>query len=82
MATKNRLGGGTLLPAKKGTCLECATEHPPEQPHNQQSLFYQYAFYQTHGRWPTWKDAMEHCTAEMKADWIKALREHGVEVPQ
>ena len=41
---------GTLLPAPKGTCPECAVKHDPDQPHNQQSLFYQYHFYHEHGR--------------------------------
>lgn len=75
-----KLGGFTLLPAKKGTCEQCATAHPPEQPHNQQSLFWQYWFYGKHGRWPKWADAMEHCSEKMKADWTRALAEHGVAV--
>lgn len=48
------LGPATLLPPPKGTCPECAINHAPELPHNQQSLFYQYSFYGKHGRWPTW----------------------------
>jgi hypothetical protein len=54
-------------------------KHEPEQPHNQQSLFYQYKFYNEHGRWPTWQDAMAHCTDEVKQIWREALKEHGVE---
>ncbi|UNC91661.1 hypothetical protein [Candidatus Contubernalis alkaliaceticus] len=69
-----------LLPPKPGVCQECATDHPSELPHNQQSLYYQYAFYAKHGRWPTWKDAMEHCSEEVKEMWIKALKEEGIEV--
>lgn len=61
-----------------GTCSKCATAHDPEQPHNQQSITYQYKFYDTHGRWPTWKDAMAHCSDEVKAFWIEALKEHGI----
>jgi len=49
------LGAFGLMPAAPGTCPECAVDHPPELPHNQQSLFYQYKFYNDHGRWPTWE---------------------------
>lgn len=66
-----------LLPAKEGTCPICATEHEPEMPHNQQSLFYQYRFYGIRGRWPTWADAVAHCD-EMKDHWETALRDRGV----
>ena len=61
-----------------GTCPECAVAHDPAQPHNRDSLYYQYNFYDEHGRWPTWADAMEHCTQEIKDFWIQALRERGV----
>lgn len=69
-----------LLPAKSGKCPECATDHEPEMPHNQQSLYYQYSFYGKYGRWPTWKDAMGHCTEEMQAQWIEGLISMGVKV--
>jgi len=59
--------GFVLLPAKPGTCPECAVEHEPSYPHNKQSLYYQYHFYAEHKRWPTWEDAMAHCSDEMKA---------------
>lgn len=77
------LGGFALLrPAvKDGQCPECATVHTPEMPHNQQSLFYQYSFREKHGRWPTWSDALAHCTPEMRAAWVAQLKVHGVEVP-
>jgi hypothetical protein len=71
---------GTLLPPPKGTCPACAVKHDPEMPHNQQSLYYQYHFYNKHGRWPTWKDAMLHCTDEIKAFWIEELGKHGINV--
>jgi len=69
-----------LLPAKPGTCLECAVEHDLAHPHNQQSLYYQYHFYADNGRWPTWGDAMAHCTDEMKAFWVEELAKHGIVV--
>lgn len=63
-----------------GTCPECTTEHPPGAPHNQQSLAYQYKFYGEHGRWPTWADAMAHCSDEVKTATLEVLRENGIEV--
>lgn len=75
-----RLGCMGMLPAAPGTCPECAVKHDPEQPHNQQSLFYQYHFFNEHGKWPTWKDAMEHCPEDIKKLWVDALKEQGVDV--
>lgn len=74
------LGAFALLPAKEGTCEECATAHPIELPHNAQSMFYQYHFFNSKGRWPNWKDAMEHCSDAMKNLWRKELRSKGVDV--
>jgi hypothetical protein len=71
-----------MLPAAPGRCPECATEHPPEQPHNRQSMFYQYSFCQQHGRWPTWNDAMSHCSPATQRQWREGLREIGVDVPE
>ncbi|HRR29660.1 MAG TPA: hypothetical protein P5270_09915 [Victivallales bacterium] len=51
-------GSIMMLPAKEGTCEWCATAHDPDQPHNAQSLFFQYRFYNEYGKWPTWTDAM------------------------
>lgn len=61
-----------------GTCPECAVKHEPEQPHNQQSLVYQYKFYDQHGRWPTWADAMAHCPDDVKTYWKEALSKRGI----
>ncbi len=69
-----------LLPPKEGTCPICATKHDPTLPHNQLSLYYQYRFYDEHGRWATWKDAMEHCTDEVKELWTIALKEKGISI--
>ena len=67
------LGGFAMLPAEKGACEQCGVKHEPELPHNLQSLMYQYRFYGEHGRWPTWDDAMAHCTGKMKAAWTQTL---------
>ena len=64
----------------EGTCPECAVAHDPEQPHNRDSLAYQYKFYDKHGRWPTWADAMAHCTPEIKEFWTKELNKRGVKI--
>ena len=62
-----------LVPAKPGTCPECATEHSPDEPHNRDSLYYQMRFYLQHRRSPSWDDAMAHCDAETKALWHNTL---------
>ena len=74
----SKKAGLMLLPAKPGTCPECATEHEPHLPHNHDSLYYQYHFYFQHERWPTWHDAMAHCDPQMKSFWIEALAKRGV----
>ncbi|MGC1304776.1 MAG: hypothetical protein WA840_20595 [Caulobacteraceae bacterium] len=69
-----------LLPPAKGTCIQCGREHDPAQPHDAQRLHYQYSFYGEHGRWPTWIDALTHCTPEIRAAWVARLTELGVDV--
>lgn len=69
---------GKLLPPKPGVCQECAVDHSPEEPHNQQSLCYQYHFYQRHERWPTWLDAMAHCAPETQEHWKRELVRLGI----
>jgi hypothetical protein len=72
---------GIMLPPAPHLCQKCAVDHKPEQPHNQQSMFWQYWFYrESNGRWPTWKDAMAHCSDETKGLWIEALKGHGIDV--
>ena len=71
------MNGLSLLPCKKDTCQECATDHDLEEPHNARSLYYQYKFYAEHGRWPKWSDAIKHCSAEIKNSWKKELKKLG-----
>lgn len=66
--------------APEGCCSQCWAEHEPEVPHNRDSLQYQYRFYAEHDRWPTWADAMAHCTPDVKRLWVQALARHGVQV--
>jgi hypothetical protein len=77
---KDRHGVRLLGATPPGTCPECAIKHDPDMPHNFQSLVYQYKYYDRHGRWPTWADAMAHCLPETKALWCEALKERGIEV--
>ena len=74
------LGSLNLMPPPEDTCPECAVNHEPELPHNQQSMFYQYKFYNEHGRWPSWEDAMAHCSDDMKELWRRELRKRGVDI--
>lgn len=80
--TAKLIPGGSmmLLPPKEGLCPECATDHPPEMPHNAQSLFYGVKFQMENDRSPDWRDAMAHCDEETKARWTAALIEAGVDV--
>jgi hypothetical protein len=73
---------GVLLGCAAHLCQECGGNHRPEEPHNKDSLRYQYAFYQKHDRWPTWWDAMEHCTPELREQWVEELKKHGVDQAQ
>ena len=77
---KDRHGMQMIGRVPEGTCPEWAVKHDPDQPHNRDSLAYQYSFYDRYGRWPTWADAMAHCPDEIKAFWTQALRERDVEV--
>ena len=65
---------GILLPPTPDKCQSCAVVHHPAQAHNAQSMFYQYWFYNQHGRWPTWVEAIAHCTPELRAQWERQLR--------
>lgn len=72
----------SLLPPAPDKCPECATAHPPGQPHNRDSLYYQIKFHREHGRSPTWNDAWRHCTPETQRTWRKGLWEIGIDVPE
>lgn len=71
-----------LMPAPPGTCPECATAHDPDAPHNAQSLFYQYSFFARRGRWPDWRDAVQHCAPDVRQAWTDALTRAGINVEQ
>ena len=69
-----------ILPPKPGTCPICAVKHDRKMPHNRDSLYYQMRFYQQNGRFPTWADAMAHCSDIMKAYWIGELAKRGIKI--
>ena len=79
-------GGFQMLPGPPGTCQWCHVDHDPAMPHNQQSLSYQMKFHQIHGRWPTWTDAMAHCSAELQERWrrelVATMKRHGLPIPE
>ncbi len=76
--TIDLLKEGTLLGPGPGKCQQCAVDHTPEQAHNASSLHYQYWFRKQYDRWPTWKDAIEHCPPKIKEFWEKQLKSRGI----
>jgi len=66
-----------LFPAAPDACPICNIKHEPNKPHDATSMYYLYRFYGIRGRWPTWADAVAHCSQEMREGWEQALREHG-----
>jgi hypothetical protein len=71
-----------LLGTLPGTCPECGLRHESDAPHDQQSLAYQYSFFDRHGRWPIWADAMEHCPRDVKGTWRERLAGLNIAEPQ
>lgn len=81
MQQQKTVGGFMVLPPPKDKCQICAVDHHPSQPHNKDSLFYQFSFCNNpvnEGRSPTWEDAMAHCTDEVKQKWTELLAGHGI----
>lgn len=71
----------SILPPPAGACQECGRTHDPSQPHDAASLHYQYTFYaKNDGRWPTWLDAMAHCSEDVREAWTYQLTKMGVDV--
>lgn len=68
---------GPVLP---GACKQCGTMHDPEEPHDRDSLYYKNKFFKKHKRFPTWNDAMEHCTEPVREAYIKRLEKRGIYV--
>lgn len=69
-----------VLPPLPGACRLCAARHSADQPHERDSLYYQVRFYQKFRRFPTWEDAMNHCSEEVKAAFRRQLTARGIEL--
>ena len=67
-----------IIPKREGTCPVCAVCHDPNMPHLPGSMYYAARFQQKHGRLPTWKDAMAHCSKPLQKEIIAWLKEKGV----
>lgn len=61
-------------------CQTCCWQHEPEMPHNRDTLYYQTKFKLNKKRWPTWADAMAHCSPDVQQKWTAALAEKGIKV--
>ena len=81
---KTEVAHMTLLPCdtSKGQCAYCAAVHLPNEPHNAQSLYYQYRIYGERGIWPNWGNAMEHCDGATRQRWKAELVSRGVTIDQ
>lgn len=72
--------GMTILPPAADCCQVCARQHPPELPHDPQSLYWATVRVAEGKPEPTWADAMAHCTPEMRAEWSERLTLRGVHI--
>lgn len=77
---EERVASWQLLPPAADACQTCGHRpaHGADEPHNAQSLYYQYSFYAEHARWPTWRDAVAHCSQPVRDAWEAELRKLGV----
>ena len=63
---------------RPGACPLCAMTHDPSGPHDRNSLYYQMRFYRQHRRFPTWNDAMAHCSGPVQMKTWQELIDNGV----
>ena len=68
-------GAIKILAPVPGRCRVCAGAHKPGEPHERDSLYYQMRFYRENKRFPTWEDAMIHCSEERKNAFRAELSE-------
>lgn len=66
-----------MMPPADNLCPICAHEHPASEPHDAQTLYYQLRFNEHHGRWPTWADAIAHCSEDVRTLWREELQRIG-----
>ena len=68
--TTKTLKEWSLLPPKPGFCVICAVNHKSNRPHNPESIYYRFKFFQLYNRFPTWADAIAHLPKD-KQKFIK-----------
>lgn len=78
--TIQREGRLSILPPKIGSCALCGELHDKREPHNNSSILYQHKFRMKYGRYPTWEDAMGHCSLYVKKRFAEELAKAGIEV--
>lgn len=69
-----------IIPPTPGACRYCGDQHDPREPHNLRSLQYQHKFRKQNGRYPTWEDAMAHCSMLVKVRFTEMLVRSGVRI--
>lgn len=79
---KERFGAMMLKNPAPGLCPMCARKHDEDWPHDRDKLYYQYKFYDEHGHWPSWADAMAHCSDEVKDYWKEQLAVRGIDLDE
>lgn len=57
----------------EGPCTICGEEHPENYPHNALGEVYRKWFLERFGRYPTWDDALEHCSADMRSAFKQTM---------
>lgn len=65
-----------MMPSKAGTCIQCATDHPDNYPHNFQSITYQMRFRLKHDRDATHADTIAHLEEPLRSAWKEQLQKH------
>lgn len=73
-------GQVSILPPQEGACRICGDVHNCRDPHNAGSLLYQHTFRKRNGRYPTWIDAMSHCSRRTKERWVDRLARKGIKL--
>lgn len=73
--TRSRLN---FIKARPGACPECNADHHVSQAHRWGSDFYMNGFFDKHGVYPTWGDALAHCREDVRMNWEQVLLAQGV----
>ena len=71
-----------ILPPTAAVCPVCADRHDTALPHNRNSLYYHMVYYRRTGTFPSWRDAMSHCSESVQAAWTKKLKESGISIDE